>query len=162
MQNHEKLASFAKSGLRQKQIGERLGVSQPGISNRVRRAKLFLKGCYKEAWQAEASERFRVPRAGEGPAEPDGDDVRAAARGGHSEEGDFKIHEWIAWASWTFCPACGRHRADGKLVARWWKRGQAAVAVRCSGGCDRNPWTVTSCIRPRCAATVPSAVAWKP
>ena len=54
-------------------------------------------------------------------------------------EADIDIHEWTAWASWTFCPECGRRRANGKIASEWWKQGAKAVAVKCIKGCDLHP-----------------------
>ena len=51
----------------------------------------------------------------------------------------WREHDWIAAASWTFCPDCGRRRPDGVLEEHWFRKGNKAVAVPCDKGCDLPP-----------------------
>ena len=51
----------------------------------------------------------------------------------------LNVQQWVAWSSWTFCPDCGRKRANGKLDKTWQQKGASPVQVRCKGGCDPAP-----------------------
>ena len=60
-------------------------------------------------------------------------------RGENEVDKLFHTSEFAAWSSWSFCPACGRRRADGKLSPDWHKKGRALVERKCNGGCDHGP-----------------------
>ena len=50
---------------------------------------------------------------------------------------DWNETKCLSEASWTFCPSCGRRKADGKLEEGWLnKKDISRVAIPCKGGCD--------------------------
>eukprot|EP00973_Karenia_brevis_P046847 6499217-Karenia_brevis.AAC.1 len=89
-----------------------------------------------DSWPEPSSSRGRARR---NPSLGKDRDVIGNAHDADNEHSDGDEQDWIAWASWTFCPKCGRRRADGKLVANWKKFGARAVAIACPSGCDFHP-----------------------
>ena len=57
----------------------------------------------------------------------------------HADRTKLKEQSWIANGSWSFCPKCGRRRADGRLVMSWESKGQRIVEIPCPGQCDFRP-----------------------
>ena len=83
-----------------------------------------------EAWEAERSMAFCA--LGEAAA-------FAKIKRRQSSDTELLERDWAVQAAWTFCPLCGRRRADGKLTANWQRRGAKAAAATCAGGCDLEP-----------------------
>ena len=60
----------------------------------------------------------------------------------HKHVVETEAHEktWVRTGSWTYCPDCGRVRADGKFAADWHsRRGGGSAHRTCAGGCDLRP-----------------------
>ena len=106
----------------------RIKIAQEGqeVHSEAARAK---RGGSKNAGGSEAP----APAASSESPPPSGKD-----RVGSLEDA-LDVQDWMAWASWTFCPLCGHRRPNGKLTPHWWRRGASAVSARCKGGCDPHP-----------------------
>ena len=115
-----------RDGASQQQIADEQGVVQRTVANHLPGRP---RGDAGTAWKKEhddnAFDLFRaIPPA---PAQQQQQKQQGSAR-----------QEWMANASWTFCPLCGLRRPEGKFLAH--KRLPASdVKKKCPNGCDLRP-----------------------
>ena len=79
-----------------------------------------------KAWKEEAARSFGVR-------------VDALPPAASCFPGLDELGKWMQLPSWSFCPHCGLRSTEASVRLGWRKKGLAAVATVCPGGCDSNP-----------------------
>ena len=125
-------------GHTQQQIAEALNVDISTVRRAFGRTRDL--GSARDAWIAEFANAFSI--TDEMPSVSHWPTKFSAKQTAWLEE------QWIAEASWIFCPFCGRRRPLGQLVRAWTTRGRLAVEQPCRPYCDLRPEVLQKDVRP--------------